>query len=176
MCKVCSIFRYKQVQPNVHLNRRNPAILWEEYRLRVATEAEPISARSKSGNLLISICSSGIGGVNAHVVMESYPNTHHGLPLADAASPVLFVAGGLSPRSAGAVGESIKEFISKHPDNAIDSALIYGRRARSLTWRSFSVKQPGQTVASFSTPVLAPRIRPPIVFLFSGQGPQHLHS
>jgi acyl transferase domain-containing protein len=174
-----SIFRTKQLPPNVHLSKRNPAIHWDEHKLRVALEPETLAARHSSGNLLVSICSSGIGGVNAHVVVESYERSEELVSDAAAAQtqgPVLLVAAGLSPRSTAAVAEDITKLLKTDLENAVDYSVIYGRRARQMTWRSFGVKNAGQDTISFSTPSLGPRSKPPIAFLFSGQGPQHINS
>ena len=176
MSKVLSIFGSNVVQPNVHLKKRNPAIHWDELNLRVALEAEPIAARAPSGKLLASICSSGIGGVNAHAVVESYPRIESVsfVPAADV--PTLLVAAGLSPRSTAAVGDDIKQILATDASKVEDYSVIYGRRARQMTWHSFAVKRPGVDAAAFSAPALAPKIKPPVLFLFSGQGPQHINS
>ncbi|TFY52512.1 hypothetical protein EVJ58_g9975, partial [Rhodofomes roseus] len=175
MSKVVSIFEHKHVPPQVHLRKRNPAIYWDKYKLRVPMQPEPITARSSSGNLLVSICSSGIGGVNAHAVLESYPRAERPARASDATATLL-IAGGLSPRSAAAVADDLKQTVAGQTDEAAaDYSIVYGRRARQMTWRSFAVKRPWQDITSFSQPVLGPRVKPPVVFLFSGQGPQHLH-
>ena len=175
MSKVCSIFEHKIVPPQANLRTLNPAIHWDEYRLRVPLKPEPITARAPSGNLLVSICSSGIGGVNAHAVLESFSRAERLAPSFGGAT--LLIAGGLSPRSAAAIGDDIKQTVAGlAEDKVADYAVVYGRRARQMTWRSFAIKRPGQDITSFSQPVLAPRVKPPVVFLFSGQGPQHLHS
>lgn len=175
MSKVCSVFEHKIVPPQANLRKLNPAIHWDEYKLRVPVGPEPIAARASSRNILVSICSSGIGGVNAHAVLESFSRAERPAPSIGGAT--LLIAGGLSPRSASAIGDDIKHITTGLADDKVaDYATVYGRRARQMTWRSFAVKRPGQDIASFSQPALAPRVKPPVLFLFSGQGPQHLHS
>ena len=122
--------------------------------------------------------SSGIGGANGHCVVEGPPP-----PLARQTEfwmssvkvPALLVSGGLSPRSTTALASALNNALAT--PNCEDAALarVFGRRARSMTWRSCAVSQAGQS-ATFGEPVLAPKTRPPIVFVFSGQGTQYFDS
>ncbi|KAI0653728.1 ketoacyl-synt-domain-containing protein [Cubamyces menziesii] len=181
LCKVCSMFETGIIPPNANFHTPNPAIKWKEYKLRVPVEPEPLPARAASGRALVAMTSSGIGGSNASAVIQGSPAVQpkpsafwrQGL----AEVPLLFIAGGLSPRSTAAVGSDIAEKSQSWTGDAVGDlemqiARAYGRRARSMTWRSFAVKK-GETVTKFTEPILAPRIAPPVVFVFSGQGPQH---
>ena len=172
------------IPPNANFHTPNPAIKWKEYKLRVPVEPEPLPARAASGRALVAMTSSGIGGSNASAVIQGSPAVQpkpsafwrQGL----AEVPLLFIAGGLSPRSTAAVGSDIAEKSQSWTGDAVGDlemqiARAYGRRARSMTWRSFAVKK-GETVTKFTEPILAPRIAPPVVFVFSGQGPQHYAS
>ena len=188
-CKVCGTLERRVIPPNVNFHTPNHMIGWNEYRLRVPVEPEPLRARAPNGIPLIAMTSSGIGGANGHAVIEGAP-----APLAPKAFwrsgaaksvPALLVAGGLSPRSSTAVGEALAHAIAELGEDvsmAPGLAQTFGRRARSMTWRAFAVadrdgsaSKAGVTL-SFSKPVLAPKTRPPIVFVFSGQGTQHYQS
>ncbi|KAJ7799753.1 hypothetical protein B0H14DRAFT_3491310 [Mycena olivaceomarginata] len=175
LSKACSLLRTGELAPQANLKTLNPAIHWVNHKIRVATTPERLVARDPSGKLLVSICSSGIGGANAHVVVEGVEPAAPLPATSKTEEPVLLIAGGLSPRSASTVGENIVEALSGSDDSVVDCSVVLGRRARSLTWRSFSVKQPGEQVQSFSAPVLRPRSATPIAFLFPGQGPQHIN-
>ncbi|PCH35877.1 ketoacyl-synt-domain-containing protein [Wolfiporia cocos MD-104 SS10] len=176
LCKVCAILDTSLIPPNVNLHTLNPAIKWGEYKFRVPLDATPITPRSSSRKLLVSISSSGIGGANGHVVVESSPRPYtNGSLQASRNRPILLVAGGLTPRSAASVAES---FIATAGRDGVDAAALSttcGRRGRQMIWRSYSVVRHGESVSQFPPPVMAPREQPPIVFLFSGQGPQHLN-
>lgn len=90
--------------------------------------------------------------------------------------PLLYVAAGLSPRSASASAADIVERASAWEEDVQQAAArAYSRRARSMTWTSFAIQSKG-AVAKFSEPVLSPRFTPPVVFVFSGQGTQHYAS
>ncbi|OBZ65510.1 putative polyketide synthase 2 [Grifola frondosa] len=161
ICKVCSIFESGLIPPNVNFNCPNPAIKWHEYQLRVPTEVEPLRCRSASGRPLVAMTSSGIGGANGHCAIEGPPSAAR-IPTtfwrADiTAVPSLLIASGLSPRSATAVGDDLKALVPGH--NLRFLSRTYGRRARSMIWRSFAVAMDG-ALSKFSEPVLTPKNEP----------------
>ncbi|KIJ23766.1 hypothetical protein M422DRAFT_195526, partial [Sphaerobolus stellatus SS14] len=108
LCKFCMTFQTGIIPPNVNLKTPNPAIRWDQYRLRPVTEPTPITSRSSDGHPLVSITSSGIGGLNAHALIQGPPCRSQPEAISTTSQhPVLFVAGGLSPRSSAAVVEEI---------------------------------------------------------------------
>ena len=145
--------------------------------MRAPIASEKLKIRSPSGRALIAMSSSGIGGANGHCVIESWPPKAEEIPrmwsCTSSTVPSLLLACGLSPRSATAVGESLKSLPTDHDLKRVGRAL--GRRARSLLWKSYSVIADGKA-SRFSEPVLTPKTTPEIVFVFSGQGPQHWNS
>ncbi|KDR76791.1 hypothetical protein GALMADRAFT_156160 [Galerina marginata CBS 339.88] len=171
--KVLSMLEHQSIPPNVKLQHPNPAISWDKYRLRVAQEVVNLSQRS-GGPSLISISSSGIGGANVHVIVEGAPTK-----LADrfksSAPLVLFLAGGLSPRSATSVAESLPRLLQDPKTDVASLATRLGRQSRQMTWRAFTVVDCTDlsNPPMFPAPILTPRTSPPIIFVFSGQGPQH---
>ncbi|KAF5371761.1 hypothetical protein D9758_003565 [Tetrapyrgos nigripes] len=176
LCKVCGIFETGIIPPNMNVSTPNPAIKWKEYQLEVPLCPTKLVIQSDSGRALVSISSSGIGGSTGHCVLEGPPK----LPLHTSTSmpsrvPVLLVAGGLSPRSLSAVAESLENLVRLQPQYLDSISVIYGRRARQMIWRSFAVIDDRNDIKiRFSHPSLAPRSKPPVGFVFSGQGPQHL--
>ncbi|KAF7355656.1 Polyketide synthase [Mycena sanguinolenta] len=169
LCKVCSIFKTGLIPPTVNLTTPNPAIHWKKYHMRVPSEISTLSKHS--GRSLIAMTSSGIGGSNGHAILESPPACTRAPP-PQQARPVLLVAGGLSPQSASAIAATLA---ASDPADLTLLSTIYGRRSRQLTWRTFATWVPGQEVIKFPTPVLSPKVKAPIVFVFSGQGPQHFN-
>ncbi|KAK7062198.1 reducing polyketide synthase FUB1 [Favolaschia claudopus] len=177
LSKICSIFSHGVIPPNVNMTHPNPAIEWERYKLRVPLEPTPLIPRHSSGIPLVSMMSSGIGGVNGHAVVEGPPTQAFWTPSEPVHTvPILLIAGGLSPRSAASISATLEEEVASSSDS--DLALlstIYGRRARQMTWRSFAIAFPDRSiVVPFSPPAHCQRVKQPIVFVFSGQGPQHL--
>ncbi|KAF9466964.1 polyketide synthase [Collybia nuda] len=172
LSKVCSIFETGYIPPNVNLRNLNPAIAWDRYRLRVPTEPTKLPARHSSGRSLISMTSSGIGGSNGHAVIEG-PPVKFALTQKTTIRPILYVVGGLSPRSASLVASDLADAVIQGEAHRLDLASIYGRRSRQMTWRTFAVWSPEKPTLEFPSPILTPRSKPPVVFVFSGQGPQH---
>ncbi|THU97992.1 hypothetical protein K435DRAFT_661853, partial [Dendrothele bispora CBS 962.96] len=176
LSKVLSIFESGIIPPNVNLNSPNPDIGWKEYNLKVPIEAAKLSSHSGQGSL-IAMSSSGIGGANGHILLESAPvqkdsSTTPGPP----SRFVLLMAGGLSPRTSSAVSEVYLPYLGSPSLPVL--ATIMGRRSKQMLWRSFTVLDretisDSTSVPKFSASVLTPRLKPPIVFVFSGQGPQH---
>lgn len=177
LCKVCLIIEHGVILPTVNLSVPHPSIRWEEHKMRVPVVPEKLTVRSPSGRALIAMSSSGIGGANGHCVIEGHPSNTDNVSriwsCEDSMIPSLLIAGGLSPRSASAVGESLKSVAADRDRACIGRAL--GRRARSMLWKSYSVALSGQ-IPRFSDPVLSPKVQPNVVFVFSGQGPQHWNS
>jgi acyl transferase domain-containing protein len=175
---VCSIFSTGLIPPNVNLTRRNPDIHWDEWRLRVASEITHLPCQSSTGRSLVAMTSSGIGGANGSCIIEGPPLMRRHSPFSfwrvGVSVPQLLIAGGLSPRSAEAVIESLKT--QTLVESLDDLALTYGRRARSMTWRAFSIVDSVRQETKFSKPILSTKHQQPLIFIFSGQGPQHLHS
>ncbi|EJD43640.1 ketoacyl-synt-domain-containing protein [Auricularia subglabra TFB-10046 SS5] len=146
---------------------------WDRHRMRVPLTVESLSSRSGSGKYLVSLTSSGIGGANGHCVVESgpdAPSTRSPFWREDPPAQLL-IAGALSPRALPGVQENIGRDAISYPLG--DVALTYNRRARSLTWRSFAVTK-DQVPPKFTAPRLSSTLPPQFVFVFSGQGPQHL--
>lgn len=175
LCKVVGMFKYRVIAPNVNLVDLNPAIKWKEWNLRVPVEPEHLPCRSDCGRPLIAMTSSGISGVNGHCVVEGPPIIHphsNTFWLSEQRIPTLVIVAGLSPNSTASITSALGELLAEGHHEEL--ARIYGRRARSLTWRAFALVSDEET-PQFTQPVLVPKSAGPLVFVFSGQGPQHLH-
>ncbi|OSX62618.1 hypothetical protein POSPLADRAFT_1141091 [Postia placenta MAD-698-R-SB12] len=175
LSKVISIFRSRQIPPNVNVKELNPAIQWLKYQLRVPRSPTPLPCHSARGPL-IAMSSSGIGGSNGHAVLEGPPTRGSLDSRAEimAAQPSLLVSAGLSSRSTVAFSESITNMATRSACEVPVLSTILGRRSRSMTWRSFAIADSASLgKLQFSSPQLCPREARPVVFVFSGQGPQH---
>ncbi|CCM04557.1 uncharacterized protein FIBRA_06738 [Fibroporia radiculosa] len=78
--------------------------------------------------------------------------------------------GALSLKGCTTLSEKYKEECAEVDPLALCEHL--GNRARQLPWRSFAIAESIEA-ATFPEPVLAPKRPHPVVFCFSGQGPQH---
>lgn len=177
LSKVLSILQHNVIPPNVNLEIPNPAIKWKEYDLHVPLE--PTELPCLDGvRPLIAMAGSGIGGSNGHVVLEGTPRNRSCFKAktdGDCMRTILLISGGLSPRTTVSISDSVREAVEKHIEDLASLSIVLGRRSRQMSWRSYAILEPGSNPV-FSTPQLVPRTPNPIVFVFSGQGPQHKDS
>ncbi|KAF8920772.1 polyketide synthase [Mucidula mucida] len=171
--KVLSMFATNTIPPQANYKTPNPAIHWEEYNMRAPTHVEEFTTRNASGKRLVSISASGLLGANGHVIVESPPTKSRQPTVIPNGMPVLLVAAGLSPRSATTIATDLSKLASEIPDELPVLSTIYGRRARQLTWRTAAVSSSDGSFV-FPAPRFVARTPPPLVFVFSGQGPQHI--
>ncbi|MEI2583261.1 SDR family NAD(P)-dependent oxidoreductase [Scytonema sp. PRP1] len=69
LIKVALALKHQQIPPNLHFETPNPNIPFEELQLRVPQNLEPWS-KSSQGGRFAAVNSFGIGGTNAHVILE----------------------------------------------------------------------------------------------------------
>ena len=173
-----------QIPPNLHFSQWNPAIDHKPTRLFVPTELRPWPA--EEGPRRAAISSFGIGGTNAHVVIEQGPDPAPDSN-GDAASPVttLTISGKTEQRIAawaaalaswmsgqGAdvpladIAHTVNLYRSRH--NKIATVSARDRAAVVAGLRALAAGQPTPGVVA---PHEVPRGKG-TVFLYSGQGSQ----
>ncbi|KZT62761.1 hypothetical protein CALCODRAFT_477 [Calocera cornea HHB12733] len=172
LAKVCLVFEHGVVPPQANLGKLNPAIHWKKYNLKVPYEPTPLEVELGSRPILTSISSFGIGGANGHAVLESFVPASGDYTPTVTQGPYLVIGGGLTPRSAGTVASDLATMIQENPDKVAEISRISIRRARQLLWRTAAVYEAGKPL-TFPEPTSVPRVVPPIVYVMSGQGPQH---
>src|SRR5690554_6694515 len=72
LAKALYSLRHREVPATIGIRKLNPAIKFDEWNLEVVTKAHPLKAE---GRLVIGVNSFGFGGANAHVILESAPET-----------------------------------------------------------------------------------------------------
>lgn len=158
----------------MNLHTLNPKIAWDKYRLKVPIDSIPLGVRSGTGRSLISLASSGIGGSNGHAVLEQPPEPTYPEVRIQLNQPVVFIAGGLSPRATLEIATALVDLLKNDPSlEVLSQAVVHARRARQMPFRTHFLYTPG-TAITIPNPLLVPKTQPPIAFVFTGQGPQHL--
>lgn len=129
----------------------------------------------------ISINAFGLGGSNAHVILDSARSLGLGTPAAgtpadeQAAAPrprlLVYTANNAESTKAGA--EQHAQFLSENPEALADTAYTLAVRREHLAWRTFAVAD-GTQVPHFLPPSKLPSSKPAqdVVFVFTGQGAQ----
>lgn len=174
MSKSISILNNRVIPPQVNVRELNPAIKWNEYRLRLPLAPTPLPCRS-SDKSLIAIAGSGIGGSNGHVVIESAPAFVPLVAQEDGVKrPTLVTVGGLSSRAVAAFADTLKANFENYLDDLPGLSTVLGRRTKQATWRSYTILGANQSsIPEVPAAQHIPRIPNSLVWVFSGQGPQH---
>ena len=171
LIKAVLALEHKVIPPNIKFNTPNPKIPFEEKRLHV-----PLSPLSwpKDRSERVSVNSFGIGGSNAHVIVDS-AESFRGAQ--DHAKARFVLAPQLIPLSAN-TQDSLKkqisihqDYIATHTDRLSDLSYTLSRRREHLPHRSFLVVE-GSTVTEALALAKAPVNLLPITMIFSGQGAQ----
>ena len=159
------------IVPNIKFHSPNPKINFDRYRLQVPQEVTPWP---RDRDFRVSINSFGIGGSNAHVIVE-HPYTH--LSTVSSACNIRLSSQQLLLMSASTslalqtLSERYQEYIKTHPDSLPNMAYTLARRREVRQFRTFAVcaEENGYKIAPVvkaSAKILG------ITLVFSGQGAQ----
>ncbi|PWY87347.1 hypothetical protein BO94DRAFT_585895 [Aspergillus sclerotioniger CBS 115572] len=156
------------IPPNIKFTLPNPSIPFQPAKLQVPVEATPWP---ESRMERISVNSFGIGGSNAHVILDS-ASAHNASPRREEASdhPQLLVLSASSPASLETMIEDYRAYLSNHAEAIEDLAFTLANRREHLPYRAFVVasrEQPGSASA-----IAKPAPTPNVVMVFTGQGAQ----
>ncbi|PHH63369.1 hypothetical protein CDD81_6066 [Ophiocordyceps australis] len=160
---------HETIPPNINFANPNPKIKWDQYKLRVPTEP---TAWPEDRLARVSINCFGVGGANAHAIVESAKLYTH------QPSSVMTEANGLelllfSAHQAASVEERAHktfEYTTRHQSRLADVAYTLGARRETLGHRAFAVID-GDAPRQLS-PVVKSKAKPNVAFIFTGQGAQ----
>ncbi|KAI0877791.1 hypothetical protein GGS24DRAFT_487640 [Hypoxylon argillaceum] len=161
----------KTIPPNIKFQRPNPNIPFAKGGLRVPTEAVPWP---QDRDERASVNSFGVGGANAHVIVDSAAS--FGITKAGASVPkgnrlLVFTANDVESTRRGS--EECARFTASHPEELGDIAYTLSLRREHLPYRTFAVvSSTNDKDISFSTPVKSNSVPSSLVFIFTGQGAQ----
>ncbi|GKT45235.1 highly reducing polyketide synthase fum1 [Colletotrichum spaethianum] len=167
---------HRTIPPNIKFDKPNPKIPFEEKKLKVPVAPTPWPEdRSER----VSVNSFGIGGANAHVVIESAasflgrPESSSIMELS--AFPLrkahLMVYSANTADSLRRQVVNNQKYISEHPDSLDDVSYTLASRRSHLPHRAFSVMQDGIDLST-SPFGKAPNISADLALVFTGQGAQ----
>ncbi|KAH8802447.1 putative polyketide synthase [Xylogone sp. PMI_703] len=166
--------------PNIKFNTPNPAISWEADKLVVPVEPSPWP---KNKAERISVNSYGIGGSNAHFIIDSAASFGFNSPHSSIRSTTerqnpprrsLLLFSANHTKSLKRVGDNIMTFLSIHQDRVDDIAYTLAKRREHLKLRSYCVFADNATPyeVAAQTNFQGPR---KVAFVFTGQGAQWVH-
>jgi acyl transferase domain-containing protein/acyl carrier protein len=178
LIKTVLALKHRQIPPSLHYNKPNPEIHFEETPFFVNTS---LREWKSDGPLRAGINSFGIGGTNAHVILEEAPEA---APVSASRPWQLLCWSTRTPTALDALSDRLKTYLTEDEDQTLPDVaftLQTGRRyfehRRCLvcTDREHAIQilaNPGNS-GPFTFHPSAPA--PQIVFLFPGQGAQYVN-
>ena len=175
--KTALALRHRAFPATLHFESPNPHLRLDELPLRVQDRLERFS-----GSALAGVSSFGFGGTNAHVVLETAPES--GVRKPDKAPRAWLLP--LSARSPEALAAIVRQHVELASDASIDARCATASLRRShlphrvaLVGRDLPALQAhgravlaGQGQPGLRVGQLAAVARPTVVFAFAGQGSQ----
>lgn len=170
LLKMVKALEHRIIPPNIKFSDPNPNIPFVDGKLTVPTEPIPWPDDRLER---VSVNSFGIGGANAHVILESSATYNVPAAIFEAPeTPQLLLLTANSSKSIIRIVENYKAWVEKNSDKVHDLAYTLARRREHLPHRAFAIVNNG-VVQSVSQPVHLKSAKPPsIVMVFTGQGAQ----
>ncbi|MEH1095713.1 non-ribosomal peptide synthetase/type I polyketide synthase [Micromonospora sp. CPCC 205739] len=167
----------RTLPPTINVSRPNPAIDFAGSPFYLNDTARPWPA---DGPRRAGISSFGIGGTNAHVVLEEPPATTATPPTAPATGPQLLVVSARTVESLERQTRQVRAWLDAHPEVDLSEVAANLGRRQSMTHRRFLVAADrADALAALDSPQrqfsgTEPGGRRPLVFAFPGHGAQHV--
>ncbi|KAJ5662751.1 hypothetical protein N7462_011677 [Penicillium macrosclerotiorum] len=160
------------IPPNIHFHQPNPRIPWDNGRLRVP---KSLTAWPKNRKERISVSNFGIGGSNAHVILDSFSSFMPTSFLEDGvkkSKPQLLVISAKSQEALLSREQSLLEYMSLYPDRLSDLTYTLGVRREHLSHRGFLINTNGITPEIAAIKYSVAGRAPNLTYIFTGQGAQ----
>ncbi|TLD16851.1 uncharacterized protein PgNI_01193 [Pyricularia grisea] len=166
----------KTIPPNIKFSEPNPKIRFQDNKLTVPVKPEPWPCGRGER---VSINSFGIGGSNAHVILESPPKfvTASRAASTDQISPaepqprLLVLSANRATSLQQRVGD-IQGYLERCPSAVDDLAYTLACRCEIMAHRAFIVASPDGQIVETSPQAKVLGSDPKVVMIFSGQGAQ----
>ncbi|WP_440068648.1 beta-ketoacyl synthase N-terminal-like domain-containing protein [Streptosporangium sp. OZ121] len=185
LIKACKIVQNRTVPRSLHFEELNPTISLDGSPFYVVGRQEELRRKHSPAHdplpMRVGVSAFGIGGTNAHVVLEETPRAD--------TTPAgrrhnTFVVSASSADALGRIKRNVAEHLSAHPDtDGADLAWTFQNRQRQLTYRyAVDFGDAGQlrerlqeSLEADEKPAhLGKNSRRSVHFLFTGTGAQHL--
>jgi acyl transferase domain-containing protein/acyl-CoA synthetase (AMP-forming)/AMP-acid ligase II/NADPH:quinone reductase-like Zn-dependent oxidoreductase/acyl carrier protein len=188
LVKTALMLHHGAVTPSLHFEQPNPHIPFDDLALRVADRYQPWPSRQRA---IAGVSSFGFGGTNAHVVLGEAPRP------ADAERPARPAPGGAAAQilTLSARGEQALRQLARRYATRLDAvgdgapftelcnaaAVRRSHHEHRLACVGMSAAEVRQALRAFSDGEAPAGVsygqrvigrRPPVVFVFSGQGPR----
>ncbi len=186
LIKACLVLKHRLVPPNLHFEQPNPRIPFAALKLRVPVVAEPLTGEAP---LVAGVNSFGFGGTNAHVIIAEPPTLPSLTADIEETPPFLLTLSARSPEALKALAVSYHGLLESLPESGPSPLgdICYTASARrthhayrlAATAKSaaelrqlLAAYLEGKSPSGLTSGKVSPGQRPPIAFMFSGQGSQ----
>lgn len=175
LIKAALALHRQRIPGTLHFRQPNPQIDFSATPFSVSADATPWPRETQPRRAAVS--SFGVGGTNAHVIVEEAPIPAPAPPTQDAVGLHLWPLSARSAEAALQRAHDLADHLERHPGISLDditATLCRGRQP--MTHRLAVVATDAASAidalrrAKSTTQALA---KPRLVFLFSGQGSQH---
>lgn len=170
LIKTVMALESRTIPPNIKISKLNPNIPFEERNLKVALEPTPWP---EHGCERASVNSFGIGGTNAHAILESASS--QGIkpeaPVEEHGDPQLLLFSANSSESLKKNIAAYQEFIENSPEKLDQLAYTLANGREHHAYRAYAVTSKGGKIEP-SASSRAPQQPPKVVMVFTGQGAQ----
>lgn len=171
LIKTALMLRHRELVPSLHFERPNPGLELDTSPFRVIADRRPWQA---DGPLLAGISSFGMGGTNAHAVLESPPTVER---RAARSGPKVFCLSAATPAALRRAKDDLAEHLSAtaqaaDPPPLEDVAWTLATGRRRFAHRGAvvaSTRDEAATALRTDTPPVR-AAGDPVAFLFPGQG------
>lgn len=181
LIKVCLAMKHRMLPPSIHYEEPNPAIDFENSPFFVNNSLR--EWESKNGTpLRAGVTSLGMGGTNAHVILEEAPLIER--PVVEDRGPVLLTFSAMNASALDDYSTKLAGFLKENPDAKLSNVAytLQTGRKEFTTRRYLTVenrddaiekleKRPGDSVKTYADHADGREV----VFLFPGQGSQYVN-
>jgi acyl transferase domain-containing protein len=177
--KAILALKHGQIPPSLNFKRPNPEIDFANSPFYVNTELAPWAPGATPRRAAVS--SFGLGGTNAHIVLEKAPAVE---PSAPSRAHQLLLLSARSDAALAQATDNLAEHLKRHPDASLaDVAYTLQTGRRAFERRSMLVCQDVEDALSALDPPDPRRLirsaqeplERDVVFMFSGQGAQYVN-
>jgi phthiocerol/phenolphthiocerol synthesis type-I polyketide synthase E len=178
LIKAIHVVKHGLVPPSLHFVRLNSQIALKSTRLHINATLTPWP--QDGGPRRAAVSAFGVGGTNAHVILESAPASAHSGPAAPA---YLLIHSAATERALNSSVSQIADHLQAQPSADLgDIAFTLATGRRQLSWRQYQLwpsaaEQSGSSdgLGLACPPMQAAAVPPPLTFMFPGQGSQRPH-
>jgi acyl transferase domain-containing protein len=183
LIKAVLCLQHGSIPPHLHFRKLNPNITLEGTGFVIPTQPLPWPRGNEPRFAAVS--SFGLGGTNAHVILEEGPAP---LAPAEVARPTQVLAlSAKSPRALSALAERYAQHLEAHPEQSLVDVChtanvgreVFAHRLAAVSSSSAALKEKlerfarGEQAEGVHVGAAPSEGRPRLAFLFTGQGAQH---